>query len=108
MEPPPLPPREAAPASSLPIRRAATRRPLRSEARAPAPGDVGATSLPPRIENRETDAPVARKTETAIPAADPLTALLARLAERIDIDSTDPAAMKNQERWSATRSLKPS
>jgi pilus assembly protein CpaF len=36
-------------------------------------------------------------------AADPLSALLYRLAERIDIENIDPSAMKNQERWSAAR-----
>ena len=102
-EPPPLPSKQAAPESSIPIRRAAVRRPLPSDSRAPTPGDVRGTSLPPRLENRETDAPAARKTETSIPAADPLTALLAQLAQRIDIENTEPAAMKNQERWSATR-----
>ncbi|MGB5703218.1 MAG: ATPase, T2SS/T4P/T4SS family, partial [Polyangiales bacterium] len=61
------------------------------------------TSLPPRIENRETDAPPPRKTEASIPVADPLTALLSRLAQRIDIENTEAAAMKNQERWSAAR-----
>jgi pilus assembly protein CpaF len=67
-------------------------------------GEARATSLPPRAEGRstaETRAPA--KTETSIPAADPLQALLARLAQRIDIENTDPAAMKNQERWSAMR-----
>ena len=103
-EPPPLPPKQPA-KSSIPIRRAiGTRRPLESDSRSPEPSYAPATSLPPRIENRETDAPRApRKTETAIPVADPLAALLIRLAERIDIEDTDPAAMKNQERWSAMR-----
>jgi len=102
-EPPPLPPKQPPPESSIPIRRAAVRRPLPLDSRAPAPGDIRGTSLPPRIENRETDAPAPRKTETSIPAADPMSALLAQLAERIDIENTEPAAMKNQERWSATR-----
>jgi pilus assembly protein CpaF len=102
-EPPPLPSKQGAPESSIPIRRAAVRHPFPSDSRAPTPGDVRGTSLPPRLENRETDAPAARKTETSIPAADPLTALLAQLAQRIDIENTEPAAMKNQERWSATR-----
>jgi pilus assembly protein CpaF len=35
--------------------------------------------------------------------SDPLDALLRRLAERIDIDEVDPAAITNQERWSAAR-----
>jgi pilus assembly protein CpaF len=105
-EPPPLPPKTPMPAkSSAPVRRSAgTRRPLASDSRMPAVDDARGTSLPPRIENRETDAPrAARKTETGIPVADPLAALLSRLADRIDIDQVDPAAMKNQERWSATR-----
>ena len=103
-EPPPLPPKQEVPQSSVPIRRAtAPRRPLPSDSRAQAPRDVGATSLPPRIENRETDAPPPRKTEASIPVADPLTALLSRLAQRIDIENTEAAAMKNQERWSAAR-----
>ena len=38
-----------------------------------------------------------------LPAADPLRALLARLADRIDIDNVDPRALRNQDRWSAAR-----
>ena len=103
-EPPPLPPKQAAPESSTPVRRSAgNRRSLQADSRSPHAGDIRATSLPPQIENRETDAPVARKTETAVPISDPMTALLARLAQRIDIENTEAAAMKNQERWSATR-----
>jgi pilus assembly protein CpaF len=105
-EPPPLPPKPSQPAgSSIPIRPSmGTRRPLASDSRAPATGDMRGTSLPPRIENRETEAPVAaRRTETAIPSADPLSALLARLGQRIDLENVEPNAMKNQERWSAAR-----
>jgi pilus assembly protein CpaF len=65
---------------------------------------VRGTSLPPRIERRETgEARLPAGTETEIPTADPLTTLMSRLAERMDIDNVDPAAMKNQERWSAAR-----
>lgn len=98
-EPPPLPPKPSSPAqSSIPAR------PPASTSRAPATGDVRATSLPSSIENRATDAPRApRKTRTEPSSADPLTALLTRLAERIDIENIDPASMKNQARWSATR-----
>ena len=119
-EPPPLPPKPSEPAqSSIPIQPSiGTRRPFGSDSRTPSQGDIRGTSLPPRIENRETDAPAparasedretgapmrARKTETAIPASDPLSALLARLAQRIDLENIEPAALKNQERWSAAR-----
>ena len=43
------------------------------------------------------------KTETGISIGDPLNTLLSRLAERMDMEVIDPAAMKNQERWSAAR-----
>ena len=100
-EPPPLP---SKPESALPMGSArGTRRAAQADSRTPAPGDARATSLPPQLENRETDAPAPRRTQTAIPAADPLAALLARLAKRIDLENTEPAAMKNQERWSAAR-----
>jgi pilus assembly protein CpaF len=100
-EPPPLPPK---PESALPSAISPhTRRPVAADSRKPAPGDVRATSLPPQLENRETDAPAPRRPQTAIPAADPLAALLGRLASRIDLENTEPAAMKNQERWSAAR-----
>jgi pilus assembly protein CpaF len=105
-EPPPLPPKQSTPAkSSVPIRRSpSTRRPLASDSRSPDLGNARATGLPLPNENRETDAPKApRKTETAIPVVDPLSALLTQLANRIDIENIDPAAMENQERWSATR-----
>ncbi len=105
-EPPPLPPKPAAPQSSIPVRPAfAARRPLPGDSRGPATDDVRPTSLPPQLENRETDAPAARKTETAvpIPISDPLSALLSRLAQRIDIENSEPSALRNQERWSAAR-----
>jgi pilus assembly protein CpaF len=105
-EPPPLPAKQPfAVKSSIPVRPSlGARRPMPSEARSFEPKGPRATSLPPRIERRETEeAHLPAKTETAIPAVDPLTALLDRLAERIDIDNVEPAAMKNQERWSAAR-----
>ena len=80
------------------------RRSMPSDSRTPGPQDARATSLPPRIERRETGAAELRaKTETGFPIADPLGALLSRLSERMDIENIDPAAMKNQERWSAAR-----
>ncbi len=105
-EPPPLPAKQASePQSSMPARRSiGTRRPAGSDSRTPSPKDVRPTSLPPRSERRETgEARMPAKTETGMPAVDPLAALLSRLAERIDIENIDPAAMKNQERWSAAR-----
>jgi pilus assembly protein CpaF len=123
-EPPPLPAKQPMPAqssvpaqsstpaqssapaqSSMPIRRSmGARRPMPSDSRTPRPNEPRATSLPPRIERRETgEARLPAKTETGIPVADPLSALLSRLAERMDIENVDPAAMKNQERWSAAR-----
>ncbi len=71
-----------------------------ADSRAPRSEDVPDTSLPPKIEERATDAPEAPQSEVA---GDPLPALLKRLAERIDIEVADPEAMANQERWSATR-----
>jgi pilus assembly protein CpaF len=80
------------------------RRSIASDSRTPGPKDVRGTSLPPRIERRDTgEAPLPAKTETKIPVADPLSALLSRLAERMDIENVDPAEMKSQERWSAAR-----
>jgi pilus assembly protein CpaF len=105
-EPPPLPAAQAAQVgSSMPIRRSlGARRSMPSDSRTPGPHEARATSLPPSIEGRETDAPrSAPKTETAIPVADPLSALLSRLAARMDIENVDPTAMKTQERWSAAR-----
>jgi len=105
-EPPPLPAKQSMPAqSSIPVRRSiGGRRSMPSDSRTPGPKDVRATSLPPRIESRETDAPRAgSNTETGIPAVDPLSALLSRLADRMDLENIDPAGMKNQERWSAAR-----
>ena len=111
-EPPPLPAKESAPSqstlppqSSIPVRRPVSpRRSVAADSRTPAARDVRGTSLPPRIERRETgEARLPARTETAIPIADPLSSLLSRLAQRIDIENIDPAAMKNQERWSAAR-----
>ena len=111
-EPPPLPvkppmPNQSTlpPRSSMPVRRSINQgRSIASDSRTPGPRDVRGTSLPPRIERRETgEAQLPARTETGIPAADPLSALLSRLAERMDIENVDPAAMKNQERWSAAR-----
>ncbi len=123
-EPPPLPAKQPMPAqssmpadrpmpaessipaqSSMPVRRSmGTRRPMPSDSRTPRPNDPRATSMPPRIERRETgEAQLPAKTETGIPVADPLSALLSRLAQRMDIENVDPASIKNQERWSAAR-----
>ena len=105
-EPPPLPRKQSTPAqSSMPARRAiGPRRSMPSDSRTPGPKDARATSLPPRIERRETgEAQLPARTETGMPVTDPLSALLSRLAERIDIENTDPLQMKNQERWSAAR-----
>jgi pilus assembly protein CpaF len=111
-EPPPLPAKQSTPAhstlppqSSTPARRPVSpRRSVAADSRTPGPRDVRGTSLPPRIERRETgEARLPAKTETSIPIADPLSSLLSRLATRMDIENVDPAAMKNQERWSAAR-----
>ena len=105
-EPPPLPRKQSTPAqSSMPARRAiGPRRSMPSDSRTPGPKDARATSLPPRIERRETgEAQLPARTETGMPVTDPLSALLSRLAERIDIENIDPLQMKNQERWSAAR-----
>lgn len=106
-EPPPLPSRSAPPIqSSKPLVQPsiAARRGLATEVppRSPLPKDIRGTSLPPRIERRQTnDAVPTPKSDAS--AVDPLTALLSRLGERIDLEDVDPAAMKDQERWSATR-----
>ncbi len=109
-EPPPLTAKQAMPAqSSAPLRRSReVRRSIgsssSSSSRTPGPKDVRATSLPPRIERRETaEAPLPARTESPVPVADPLSVLLSRLAERMDVENIDPAAMKNQQRWSAAR-----
>jgi pilus assembly protein CpaF len=105
-EPPPLPAKQSAPTqSSMPVRRSmSARRSIPTDSKTPGPQDIRATSLPPRIERRPTDEPrLPAKTETGIPIADPLSSLLSRLAERMDIENIDPAQMKNQERWSAAR-----
>ena len=105
-EPPPLPTKQPMPPqSSMPVRRSmGARRSMPSDSRTPGPADARATSLPPRIERREAgEAHLPAKTETGFPVADPLGALLSRLSGRMDIENIDPAAMKNQERWSAAR-----
>jgi len=117
-EPPPLPAKQRMPAqssmpaessmpaqSSMPVRRSmGGRRSMPLDSRTPRPNEARATSMPPRIERRETgEAQLPAKTETGIPVADPLSSLLSRLAQRMDIENVDPAAMKNQERWSAAR-----
>jgi pilus assembly protein CpaF len=105
-EPPPLPTKQPMPPqSSMPVRRSmGARRSMPSDSRTPGPADARATSLPPRIERREAgEAHLPAKTETGFPVADPLGALLSRLSGRMDIENVDPAAMKNQERWSAAR-----
>jgi len=97
-EPPPLSANQPMPPqSSMPFRHARGTRPS-------VGSDSRTTSLPPGRERAETgEARLPAKTETAIPAADPLIGLLGRLAKRIDVENIDPAAMKNQERWSAAR-----
>jgi len=106
-EPPPLPPKTSMPAtSSIPVRRSMeARRPTPTGADTPeSEPSSRATSLPARVHRGETGLPRIRsKTETGISIGDPLNTLLSRLAERMDIDNVDPAAMKNQERWSAAR-----
>ncbi|MGB5282887.1 MAG: ATPase, T2SS/T4P/T4SS family [Polyangiales bacterium] len=115
-EPPPVPDKSMMPAaSSVPMRRSTAGRratPGGSALTALKP-DVAVTAAPPRIPRRETSLPLPRretslpraraKTETGISIGDPLNTLLSRLAERMDVDDIDPAAMKNQERWSAAR-----
>lgn len=105
-EPPPLPVKSSAAAEgAIPVRRSlGARRASAADLRRAGIEDVRATSLPPRIEQPDTEQPrISPRTETGLPSLDPLTSLLSRLAERIDIEDIDPAAMKNQERWSAAR-----
>lgn len=104
-EPPPLPSKQAAEPSAMTARpsREAEHR-VAPTSRTPGPAEIRRTSLPSRIEARPTDAPEASaKTASGFAVVDPLHALLSHLAERIDIENVDPAAMKNQERWSAAR-----
>jgi pilus assembly protein CpaF len=102
-EPPPIPSHSTAPPPSRPIRDSKLGpSPAEPDSRAPREGDIRGTSLPPSIEERATDAPEAPDEERA-PVGDPLAALLSRLAARIDIETADPNAMKDQERWSAAR-----
>ncbi|MGB8329559.1 MAG: ATPase, T2SS/T4P/T4SS family [Polyangiales bacterium] len=105
-EPPPLPAKSSAPAQSAsPLRRSlGARRASTADPRTAGLKDVRATSLPPRVEQEDLgQARIPAKTEAGFPAVDPLGALLSRLAERIEMENVDPAAMKNQERWSAAR-----
>jgi len=105
-EPPPLPAKPSAAAeSAMPVKRSlGARRASAADIRIAGLQDARATSLPPRIAQADTEQPrISARTETGLPTLDPLAALLSRLAERIDIEDIDPAAMKNQERWSAAR-----
>jgi len=102
-EPPPIPSESTAPPlSSSPVRSSRERRHTTTDSRSPRIGDVRGTGLPANIEERATDAPEPPAAASA-PVDDPLAALLSRLGQRIDIESADPEAMKNQERWSAAR-----
>ncbi|MEM9727348.1 MAG: ATPase, T2SS/T4P/T4SS family [Myxococcota bacterium] len=96
---PPAPPsrspsRSLAPKTSRPARPAIAQR-----TRTSRPKDPGPTSLPPRVESRATDEAELRNTL----AGDPLEGLMSRLSRRLDVENVDPNAMKDQERWSATR-----
>lgn len=104
-EPPPIPTQSTAPPPpSRPVRAAMMARSQASlEPKPSRAADIRGTSLPPSIEQRATDAPEAPSKNARTPLGDPLAILLARLGERIDIDTADPEAMKNQERWSAAR-----
>ena len=102
-EPPPIPSQSTAPPPSRPVRAGMMARSSAStDSRVPGDGDVRGTSLPPSIEERVTDAPEAPRADAA-PARDPLAVLLTRLGDRIHIETSDPDAMKDQERWSAAR-----
>ena len=94
-EPPPIPSQSTAPPpASRPVRaQMMARSPAPEESRPPRAGDIRGTSLPPSIEQRATDAP-APPSAAAPAAGDPLSGLLTRLANRIDIDTADPEAMK--------------
>jgi pilus assembly protein CpaF len=83
-EPPPLPAKEPMPAqSSMPAER-------------PKPAE---SSIP-----AQSSMPVRRSMGTRRPMpSDSRAARLSRLAQRMDIENVDPAAIKNQERWSAAR-----
>jgi len=104
-EPPKTPPKSSAARSSRGARSAMPGRssmpleasmPVHPRARRPEEGQN--TSLPPRIESRPTDEAALRK-----PSTDPLTELLARLSDHIDVSDTRPESMHDQERWSAAR-----
>lgn len=113
-EPPPIPPREVQQSSTPHQRPARPKRPADPDSRSPGPAASLRTNVPPRIEDRATDAPPGelaaevraprgRKAVTGVPASDPLAVLLERLAARIDLENIEPAAMLDQERWSAAR-----
>lgn len=108
-EPPPYPvemstlPKASIPIrSSIPVRTSAPVRSSRaSRLRSSRSNDIFPTSLPPRIERKQTDEAVPSK--KGEPTDDSAAALMSRLADRIDIEDLDPASMKDQERWSAAR-----
>ena len=103
-EPPPLPSTSTAPPPPRPRPDRASRMASPAhvaDSRKPHAGDIEGTNLPPAVEQRVTDVPEATPSKAL--ARDPLSALLSRLAERIDIETADPEAMKDQERWSAAR-----
>jgi len=105
-EPPPLPRESSLPAQdpSLAKRSLGARRAVAAQPTSSGSEDAPATSFPPRLERAQVDqARTTGKTETVPAGVDPLPALLSRLSNLIDIDNIDPAAMKNQERWSAAR-----
>jgi pilus assembly protein CpaF len=104
-EPPPIPTQSTAPPPpSRPVRASTIARPSTAlQPKSSRTGDIRGTSLPPSVEQRATDAPEAPRKTAAAPLGDPLDILLARLGERLDLDTADPEAMKNQERWSAAR-----
>ncbi|MDH3485089.1 MAG: ATPase, T2SS/T4P/T4SS family [Myxococcales bacterium] len=108
-EPPPLPSKSSMPPnasipikSSIPVRTSSPFRSSRaSRARSGQASEILKTSLPPRIERRQTDEAVLSKKHE--PTDEPAAALMSRLADRIDVEALDPASMKDQERWSAAR-----
>lgn len=108
-EPPPLPSKSSMPIdvsipvqSSMPVKTSMPSRASKaSRARSGQPKEILKTSLPPRLERRPTDE--AQLSKGQGPTKDPLGELMSRLAKRIDIEDLDPASMKDQERWSATR-----
>ncbi len=100
-EPPPVPERSVTPVhSSAPVRQPPARR---SAGPDPSDDEPRPTSLPPKYSRRDAAEGRARSKTGSGVNDDPLQALLDRLAERMDLENDDPAAMKNQERWSAAR-----